>query len=99
MTGINILIVEDEQKIADSLKQGLTENGFFVQVAYDGVMGYLATFDFEGNYITWTTDGANAGTVFARSGKFNCTNVCGTIKVRNGDHRFIASALGRVSKY
>ena len=40
MTGINILIVEDEQKIADSLKQGLTENGFFVQVAYDGVMGY-----------------------------------------------------------
>ncbi len=69
------------------------------QTSNDGVMGYLATFDFEGNYITWTTDGANAGTVFARSGKFNCTNVCGTIKVRNGDHRFIASALGRVSKY
>ncbi|MDZ4793931.1 MAG: response regulator transcription factor [Bacteroidota bacterium] len=39
MTGINILIVEDEQKIADSLKQGLTENGFYTQVAYDGTMG------------------------------------------------------------
>src|SRR4051794_30395731 len=31
-----ILIVEDEQKIADTLKQGLTENGFYVEVAYDG---------------------------------------------------------------
>jgi two-component system copper resistance phosphate regulon response regulator CusR len=31
-----ILIVEDEQKIADTLKQGLTENGFQVEVAYDG---------------------------------------------------------------
>jgi two-component system, OmpR family, copper resistance phosphate regulon response regulator CusR len=39
MTGINILIVEDEKKIADSLKQGLSENGFYTQVAYDGVMG------------------------------------------------------------
>lgn len=40
MTGINILIVEDEQKIADSLQQGLTENGFLAQVAYDGIMGH-----------------------------------------------------------
>lgn len=37
--GINILIVEDEQKIADSLKQGLSENGFYTQVAYDGMVG------------------------------------------------------------
>lgn len=35
-----ILIVEDEQKIADTLKLGLTENGFDVQVAYDGNTGY-----------------------------------------------------------
>jgi len=34
-----ILIVEDEQKIADTLKQGLTENGFYVEVAYDGNIG------------------------------------------------------------
>lgn len=37
---INILIVEDEKKIADSLKQGLTENSFRADVAYDGVMGW-----------------------------------------------------------
>lgn len=35
-----ILIVEDEQKIADTLKLGLTENGYNVQVAYDGTIGY-----------------------------------------------------------
>jgi two-component system, OmpR family, copper resistance phosphate regulon response regulator CusR len=35
-----ILIVEDEPKIADTLKFGLTENGYFVEVAYDGNIGY-----------------------------------------------------------
>ena len=35
-----ILIVEDEQKIADTLKFGLTEIGFHVEVAYDGNLGY-----------------------------------------------------------
>lgn len=34
-----ILLVEDEQKIADALKQGLSENGFFVETAYDGNIG------------------------------------------------------------
>jgi len=36
MQNIHILIAEDEKKIADALKQGLEENGFSVQVAYDG---------------------------------------------------------------
>lgn len=39
MTGINILIVAQEKKLADTLRQGLSENGFFTQVAYDGVVG------------------------------------------------------------
>lgn len=39
MTALNILIVEDEVKIADSLRQGLSENGFEVMVAYDGQVG------------------------------------------------------------
>jgi two-component system, OmpR family, copper resistance phosphate regulon response regulator CusR len=34
-----ILIVEDEKKIADTLKIGLTENGYYVEVAYDGIIG------------------------------------------------------------
>ncbi|MEI6948219.1 response regulator transcription factor [Paraflavisolibacter sp. H34] len=35
-----ILIVEDERKIADTIKLGLTENGYYVEVAYDGAIGY-----------------------------------------------------------
>jgi DNA-binding response OmpR family regulator len=35
-----ILLVEDEQKIADTLKLGLIENGFDVEVAYDGQIGW-----------------------------------------------------------
>jgi len=35
----SILIVEDEKKIADTLKLGLVENGYDVQVAYDGETG------------------------------------------------------------
>jgi two-component system copper resistance phosphate regulon response regulator CusR len=35
-----ILIVEDEKKIADTLRMGLMENGFYVEVAYDGKIGY-----------------------------------------------------------
>ncbi len=35
-----ILIVEDEKKIADTLKFGLGEIGFYVEVAYDGTLGY-----------------------------------------------------------
>jgi type I restriction enzyme S subunit len=52
------------------------------QTENDGVMGLLGTFDFEGDYLTWTTDGAKAGTVFHRRGRFNCTNVCGTLKAK-----------------
>lgn len=39
MQDINILIVEDEKKIADSLRQGLIENSFVAEVAYDGNIG------------------------------------------------------------
>ena len=31
-----VLLVEDEKKIADTLKLGLSENGYYVEVAYDG---------------------------------------------------------------
>jgi type I restriction enzyme S subunit len=63
------------------------------QTTNNGIMGYIDSYDFEGEYITWTTDGEKAGTVFYRSGKFNCTNVCGTIKLNFGCPRFIANIL------
>ncbi len=64
------------------------------QTSNNGVMGYLDTYEFDGEYITWTTDGANAGTVFHRNGRFNCTNVCGTIKLKSDDHLFVSMVLG-----
>jgi DNA-binding response OmpR family regulator len=40
MDRCKILLVEDEHKIADTLQQGLSENGYEVAVAYDGNAGY-----------------------------------------------------------
>lgn len=72
------------------------------QTENNGEMGHLATYDFDGEYVTWTTDGANAGTVFHRSGKFNCTNVCGTMQPKNWeqlDLRFLPYFLNLGTKY
>ena len=51
------------------------------QTENDGELGKISTYDYEGEYLTWTTDGANAGSVFYRKGKFSITNVCGLLKV------------------
>lgn len=66
----------------------LTENKgnfpvFSSQTANNGMIGSINTFDFDGEYVNWTTDGANAGTVFYRTGKFSITNVSGLIKIKN----------------
>ena len=49
------------------------------QTTNNGLSGYYKSYLFE-DCITWTTDGANAGDVKFRSGKFYCTNVCGVLK-------------------
>ncbi|MHC1732793.1 MAG: restriction endonuclease subunit S [Bacteroidales bacterium] len=67
------------------------------QTTNDGIMGFIDTHDFEGEYITWTTDGVNAGRVFHRVGKFNCTNVCGSIKLKNDFHPFVAMVLDKAT--
>lgn len=62
------------------------------QTTNDGEIGKIDTYDFDGEYITWTTDGANAGTVFYRTGKFSITNVCGSIKINQEiklDHKYL----------
>ena len=64
----------------------LVENGkypvYSSQTENDGCFGYLNTYDFEGPAITWTTDGAKAGSVFYRDGRYNCTNVCGILQLK-----------------
>jgi DNA-binding response OmpR family regulator len=40
MDELRILLVEDEVRIADTLRVGLEENGYEVEVAYDGQIGW-----------------------------------------------------------
>ena len=61
-------------------------------------MGYYKDYLYE-DAITWTTDGANAGTVNFRDGKFYCTNVCGVLlsdKIKA--NKMISEALNNVAK-
>ena len=67
------------------------------QTTNNGIMGFIDTYDFDGEYVTWTTDGEKAGTVFHRMGKFNCTNVCGTIKLVKDNAKFISYILGTIT--
>jgi type I restriction enzyme S subunit len=68
------------------------------QTKNNGLAGYYSDYLFE-NAITWTTDGANAGDVNFRKGKFYCTNVCGVLINTNGyANQFIAELLNTVTK-
>ena len=63
-----------------------------------GLMGYYKEYLYE-DAITWTTDGANAGTVNYRAGKFYCTNVCGVLlSDKVAPNHMIAEALNNVAK-
>lgn len=68
------------------------------QTKDNGLMGYYKDYLYE-NAITWTTDGANAGTVNYRGEKFYCTNVCGVLL---GDkvtpNQMLAEAINNVAK-
>ncbi|KDE44802.1 restriction endonuclease subunit S [Metamycoplasma hyosynoviae] len=63
-----------------------------------GLLGYYHDYLYE-NAITWTTDGANAGTVNYREGKFYCTNVCGVLLEKEiKPNQMISEALNNVAK-
>ena len=73
-------------------KTDLEDSGYPIyssQTKNNGVLGYISTYDYDIDQLTWTTDGANAGTVFLRTGKYNCTNVCGTLAPKNNDNNLL----------
>ena len=85
-------------------QQELTSVGYPVyssQTKNNGCLGYISTYDFDKSQLTWTTDGVNAGTVFLREGKHNCTNVCGTLVPKNdtNDLRYLKYALEYIAFY
>ena len=68
------------------------------QTKDNGLMGFYKDYLYE-DAITWTTDGANAGTVNYRAGKFYCTNVCGVLLAdKIAPDKMIAEALNNVAK-
>lgn len=67
----------------EPLNNGALYPVYSSQTVNNGCMGYIHTYDYEQDGLTWTTDGANAGTVFLRTGKFNCTNVCGILTTKD----------------
>ena len=67
------------------------------QTKNNGLMGYYNKYLFN-TAITWTTDGANAGTVNYREGKFYSTNVNGVLLSDDGyANKAIAEILDRVA--
>lgn len=81
-------------------KKDILENGknaypvYSSQTKNDGLLGYYSDYLFEDS-ITWTTDGANAGTVKYRKGKFYCTNVCGVLLNNDGYcNKYVAEVIG-----
>lgn len=68
------------------------------QTKNGGLAGYFSEFLYE-DAITWTTDGANAGEVNYRAGKFYCTNVCGVLLSNDGyANPFVAALLNTVAR-
>lgn len=68
------------------------------QTKNNGLAGYYKDYLFE-NCITWTTDGANAGDVKYRDGKFYCTNVCGVLESTEGySNLCVAAIFNSISK-
>jgi type I restriction enzyme, S subunit len=67
------------------------------QTKNNGLMGYYKDYLFD-TAITWTTDGANAGTVNYRKGKFYSTNVNGVLLSDEGyANKAVAEALNLVA--
>jgi type I restriction enzyme, S subunit len=67
------------------------------QTKNNGLMGYYKEYLFE-NAITWTTDGANAGTVNYRENKFYSTNVNGVLLSSDGfANKAIAEMLNTIA--
>ena len=62
------------------------------QTKNDGLMGYYNKYLFD-TAITWTTDGANAGTVNYRKGKFYSTNVNGVLLSNEG---YVSKAVAEI---
>jgi type I restriction enzyme S subunit len=69
------------------------------QTKNNGLAGYFTDYLYQ-DAITWTTDGANAGDVKFRHGRFYCTNVCGVLLNPDGfANTCVAALLNSVTRH
>ncbi len=64
----------DEHKGKYPVYSSKTEN--------DGVFAYIDSYDYDGEFLTWATDGY-AGLPAFRNGKFSCTDHCGILILKS----------------
>ncbi|QVK09724.1 restriction endonuclease subunit S [Mycoplasma mycoides subsp. capri] len=67
------------------------------QTLNNGLLGYYKKY-LKSNAITWTTDGANAGTISYRKDRFYATNVCGILSTKVfAPNIYLALALSKIA--
>jgi type I restriction enzyme S subunit len=69
------------------------------QTQDSGVFGYIDSYAYDFESVTWTTDGAHAGSVFYHNDKkFSITNVCGLLRIKRSDElsaKYLYYQLGK----
>lgn len=84
--------------VKDNIEDDFIHPVYSSQTKQKGLAGFYNNYLFE-NAITWTTDGAGAGDVKYREGKFYCTNVCGVLLNEDGYcNLFIAEMINSISR-
>lgn len=73
---VNRWRVIDKTQITEDPESDYIYPVYSSQTHKDGCLWYIQTYDYDKDSITWTTDWANAWSVFFRQWKFNATNVC-----------------------
>jgi len=66
-----------------------------------GEIGRISTFEYNGEFFTWTTDGTYVGTAFYRNEKFSITTHCGVLILKEEykgklDHEYLNFILNQI---
>jgi len=91
---ISHLFKVDRWRVIDKTQISVDQNNdqiypvFSSQTQNNWCLWYIETYDYDKDSITWTTDWANAGSVFYRQGKFNATNVCWILTMINKNQSY-----------
>jgi two-component system copper resistance phosphate regulon response regulator CusR len=83
---IRLLVIEDDEEIADFIRRGLREEGFLVEVAADGILGWqmLKSSSWDAVVLDWWLPGQDGLMVLQRFRKMNQTTPVLFLTARDG---------------